>query len=205
MSDAALAALQSRVEALTAENTSLKAENKDRRIKFKKLSEEMEPLRKQVADLATERDTFKSRAEAGPRELSEKIASLEGTLRSRDHRDAFASVGEFEAPGKDGKTAKYKLADGVKPESVWQLTQYKAEGETPDAKVVSAKYAEALQSHPYLFAEATAPAPGGATRPITVPARESGPGGGRGTSLTTTTAAAQIDASYGDRPTGRIA
>jgi hypothetical protein len=181
--------MQRRLADLERENATLKMENKDRRIKYKKASEELEQLKGQVGTLTTERDTYKDKAEQLPQDLTGKIADLEGQIRSRDHRDAFASVGEFEVPGEDGKARKYRLADGVKPDAVWQLSGYKAEGATPDAKAVSAKYGEVLQAHPFLFAEVS-DAPGGATRPIAVQAREGGPGAGKGTNSPTVTAAA---------------
>src|SRR4051812_46357717 len=103
--DTTSAFLQKRLTELESENASLKAENKDRRIKAKKGEGELESLRKQLGDLTTERDTFKAKAEAAPNELQAKVDQLEGTLRSRDHRDAFAAVKEFDGP--DGK--KYTL------------------------------------------------------------------------------------------------
>lgn len=206
MSDALIQSLQKRVEELSNENTSLKSENKDRRIKSKKFGDELEQLRNQVKTLATERDTFKSAAEAKPGEIAARNAELEAQLRTRDHRDAFAAVSTFDFAGPDGKAKKFRLADGVKPEAVWQLSQYKAEGETPDAKAVSARYTAALQAHPYLFAEATDTAAGAAPRPITVSAREGGPGAGKGTSSeTVTSASAGKTLSFGTgRPEGAI-
>lgn len=211
MSDALIQSLQSRINELQTENATIKAEAKDRRLKGRALSTEMETLRKQVTDLTAERDQVRQKAEAGPTEFTARIAELEGQLRTRDHRDAFAGVREFEVAGADGKPARYTLADGVKIDAVWQLSGYKPEGETPDGKAVSGRFAEALSAHPFLFkpatVETTTPAPGGATRPITLSGREAGPGGRTSTSNNTLppSAAAQVDASHGNRPAGRIA
>ncbi len=191
MSDVLIANLQKRLEELTTENASLKAENKDRRVKTRKATEELDQLKKDLGTLTTERDTLKTSAEAKPGELQAKIGELEGQIRTRDHRDAFASVGEFAVVGTDGKSRNMKLADGVKIDAVWQLTQYKAEGETPDAKAISERLGQAVTAHPFLFSEVAAPGPGGPTRPITLNARESGPGGGKGTESPTVTAASR--------------
>lgn len=211
MSDVLITSLQQRINELQTENATIKAEAKDRRLKAKGLTGELETLRKQVTDLTAERDQVRQKAEAGPTEFTARIAELEGQLRTRDHRDAFSGVKDFETVGPDGKPAKYRLNDGVKPEAIWQLTGYKAEGETPDAATVTTRYAEALQAHPYLFAAASpetgTTAPGGATRPITVQPRESGPGGRTSMSNNTLppSATAQVEASHGNRPAGRIA
>ncbi len=179
MSDATETLLQKRVEELTSENTSLKSENKDRRIKGRTHATELDTLRAQVVTLTTERDALRTKAEAGPTEKDATIADLTGQIRSRDHRDAFASVDSFEGAvdPKTGKAPKHKLADGVTIDALWQLTGYKAEGETPKAEAVTKKLGEAVTAHPFLFVAAD-PAADAATRPIVVPKREAGPGGG---------------------------
>jgi len=187
MSVETISFLQTRVTALESENASLKAENKDRRLKYKGASTELEDLKKQLGTLTAERDQLKARADAGPKELNDKIASLESSLRARDHRDAFASVKEFEVTGKDGKPVKYKLRDGVTADAVMKQLDHKAEGETPKAEAIKARLGEALQTHSFLFAEAAAP--DGAQRPFTLPSREAGPGGGKGPDSPTVTAA----------------
>ncbi len=179
MSDATETLLQKRVEELTSENTSLKSENKDRRIKGRSHATELDTLRAQVVTLTTERDALRTKAEAGPTEKDATIADLTGQLRSRDHRDAFAAVGAFDGPldAKTGKNTKHKLADGVTIDALWQLTSYKAEGETPSAQTIAKTLGDAVTAHPFLFA-AVDPAADAATRPIVVPKREAGPGGG---------------------------
>lgn len=198
MSETLIASLQKRIDELTGENASLKAENKDRRIKAKKGSEELDDLRKQVETLAAERDTFKTKAEASPGEHAAKIAELEGQIRQRDHRDAFSSVKEFESGGK-----KYTLHPKASIDAVWKQIGYTPEGETPDGKAVAEQFGRALEAHPYLFAEADAA--GAAQRPTTVQSREAGPGAGKGSSSATVTAAAgsQVVSTAGGIP-GRI-
>jgi hypothetical protein len=190
MSDISEAALAKRNEELSAENSSLKAENKDRRVKSRDGRAELEKLRAQLVTVTTERDTFKTKAEAGPNEQAATIADLTAKLTSRDHRDAFASVKDFDGVvGADGKTPKYRLADGVSVETIHKLTDYKAEGVTPTAQIVATKLQEAQRAFPLLFAPVDTAA-GAATRPIVVAARESGPGVGRGNDTSTVSAAA---------------
>ncbi len=190
MSDVLIANLQKRLEELTTENASLKSENKDRRVKTRKATEELDQLKKDMGTLTTERDTLKTSAEAKPGELQARIGELEGQIRTRDHRDAFGAVKEFEV-SKDGKPTKYTLRDGVNVDSLWKQLDYKAEGETPDAKAISERLGQAVMAHPFLFSEVAATAPGGATRPTLIASREAGPGGGKGTESPTVTAASR--------------
>jgi hypothetical protein len=210
MSDALIASLNDQIKTLMGENASLKAESKDRRIKGRKATEELEKLRGDMATVIAERDDLKSKIEAKPGELQATIDQLQGAIRTRDHRDAFGSVKEFVHAGQDGTTKKLKLAEGVKIDALWQLSGYKAEGDAPDAKAISEHYGKAFDAHPFLFADAApetgTTAPGGATRPFAVQGREAGPGAGKGTiHPPTLNAMTQIDASYGDRNPGRIA
>lgn len=176
MSEVLIASLQKRIEELTGELAGVKAASKERQQKGKVAAAELERLRAESAALATERDTYRARAEAGPVELNAKVAELEGMLRARDHRDAFAKVKEFTSP--DGK--KYQFREGVDVESLWQLTGYRAEGATPDAQAITAKLGEAATAHPFLFAE-VAPTP---TRPHAGPVLTAGPGVGKPGSAT---------------------
>jgi hypothetical protein len=186
MSDISEAGLAKRVEELSAENASLKAENRDRRIRNKAATTELEDLRAQVKLVETERDGFKTTATALPGEKDATIASLTGKLLARDHRDAFAAVKDFDGvvDPKTGKTPKYKLADGVTIDALWQLSQYKAEGATPDAQAVTTKLGEAAKAHPFLFATVDTAADA-AARSIAVSAREGGPGVDKGASSAT--------------------
>lgn len=168
MSEVSIENLQEQVRALSAENSSLRAENADRREKGQAVKRELADLKDEYATIAKQRDEFRARAEAGPVELEGKIAELEGTLRARDHRDAFAAVREFVGP--DGK--KYNLAPKVTTEAVWSQLGYKPEGEKPDGQAIAARYGKALESHPYLFAEVSA-------RPTPGTGQVAGPGGGK--------------------------
>lgn len=206
MSDDTIDFLQKRLTTLEADNARLQAENKDRRIKHKTAAAELDKLRADLITVTKERDDHKTLAEQQPKDLTTKIATLEGQIRHRDHRDAFGQVKEFEVSAGDGKgLKKYRLADGVTPDAIWKQTGYVPEGETPDGKAVAARYGEALQAHPFLFAEATT-GPGGSTQPFAMHARESGPGGGKG-SISPTVAAATGDryvTSGSTRPAGVI-
>lgn len=185
MSDALIASLQKRLDELTGENATLKSEAKDRRIKGRTLAQELEAIKAERDGLAAERDTYKTKAEAGPAELTSRIAELEGSIRTRDHRDAFASVKEFEVKGDDGKPLKYTLAPGASIEDVWHFTGYKPEGDRPEAASINEQLGKALATKPLLFAEvkpadAGTTAPRGATQPIALNRREGGPGAGKG-------------------------
>jgi len=211
MSDALIASLQRRVDDLTAQNATLSAEAKDRRIAGKKLKAELEALKATHGQLAKDFDELKGKATAAPSEKDAKIAELEGKLLARDHKDAFAGVAEFKVKGQDGQEADYTLRKGVSVEALWTNLQYKAEGETPDAAKISGLLAGAVATHPYLFepkpAQAAEGAPGGANGPIVTGRREAGPGAGKGVSNNSQPAsvAAQVDATYGSRREGRIA
>jgi hypothetical protein len=183
MSDISEAGLAKRIEELSAENASLKSENKDRRIRNKAAATELETLRTKLATVSADFDAVKKTATALPAEKDATIADLTGKLRSRDHRDAFAAVGTFDGPvdPKTGKAPKHKLADGVSIDAVWQLAGYKPDGETPSAQTVAARLGEAAKAHPFLFATVDTAADA-AARSITVTAREGGPGVDKGSS-----------------------
>jgi hypothetical protein len=180
MSDISEAGLAKRIEELSAENASLKSENKDRRIRNKAAATELETLRAKVVTLTTDRDGLQKTATALPAEKDATIADLTGRLRSRDHRDAFAAARPIDVPtGDKGLTTKYGLAKGVKIEDLWQLTAYKVDGETPSAETVAKVLGEAVKSHGYLFAPVDTAADA-ASRSIVVSAREGGPGADKG-------------------------
>jgi TolA-binding protein len=179
MSDALIHSLQKRIDDLTGENASLKSENISRRKALKETKSAFEKLQAEHGQATKERDDYKGKAEAGPTELTSKIADLEGKLRSRDHRDAFSAVKDFEVLGQDGNPSKFKLREGVTIEALMKLTDYKAEGETPDAKAVTTRLGDAMKANPGLFeaaGETPTHAPGGASR-YPVGPREAGPVG----------------------------
>jgi hypothetical protein len=181
MSDISEAGLAKRIEELSAENASLKSENKDRRIRNKAAATELDQLKAQLATITADRDTHKATATALPGEKDAQIADLTGKLLARDHRDAFAAVKDFDGPvdPTTGKAPKHKLADGVTIDALWQLAKYKAEGATPDAQTVAKTLGEAAKAHPFLFSTVDTAADA-AARPIVVAAREGGPGAGKG-------------------------
>lgn len=181
MSDAALSALQRRVDELVSENATLKSEAKTRRHKSNKLQDEVDRLTKELGTVTAERDGLKTKVDAKPGELQAEIDRLQGELLSRDHRDAFAGVREFTVKDKDGKDAKYTLNDGVAVEDLWTTLKYKAEGDKPDAAKITGLLQQAAASKPYLFkpaGEAPKSDPGGSQQPSTTARREPGPGSG---------------------------
>ena len=207
MSEALISSLQAEINRLNAKNAELASEAKDRRIKSKSLQTELDATKSQLAAISTEHETLKSKASAAPAEKDATIAELQGKLLARDHRDAFAGTKEFELAGADGKATKYKLADGVTVDAVWQLSGYKAEGATPDAKVISEHLGRAQAAHPFLFSEVADPAAAAATQPSALPRRDGGVGArtSNPVNAVTPSVAAQVDAAYGSRPLGRIA
>jgi hypothetical protein len=207
MSDISEAAQARRIEELVSENTALKTENKGRRIKTRDGDAALVALRAEFVALTTAHEALKTSSTALPAEKDAKIAELTGRLTSRDHRDAFAEVASFDGPADDkGVVPKYRLGDGVKLDTIFELVKYKAEGETPTAQAIATKLGEAQRAHPYLFATVD-PAADAATQPGTVARREAGPGARTTTTASTVTpsVAAQVDAAYGNRPFGRIA
>jgi FtsZ-binding cell division protein ZapB len=185
MSDTALAALQTRIDQLTTDNTNLKAEAKDRRHKGAELKKQNEKLTKDLETITVERDDLKVSATKGPKELNDKIADLEGKLRSRDHRDAFAKVKEFkvkgEGEGDDAKEVVYTLNEGVDIPAVWKHLEYKAEGDAPDEAKITGLLAGAIKTSSFLFkpkGDAPESEAGASKNPITTQRREPGPGSG---------------------------
>ncbi len=195
MSDVSEAALSKRNEELSAENASLKAENKDRRVRNQKATAELEALRSEIKTIAAERDKYQQVATAAPGEKDAQIADLAAKLTARDHRDAFAAVREWDGPldPATGKAPKHRLAEGVTTDTLWRLTDYKAEGAMPDAKAITTILEKAVQAFPFMLATAETPADAG-TRPVTVSARENGPGPGRGSTSQTVTASSTASA-----------
>jgi hypothetical protein len=207
MSDLSEAALSRRIEELVTENTRWKTENKTRRVKSAADEAEFVALRAELATLKTAHDALKASSSALPVEKDAAIAELTAKLTSRDHRDAFAAVATFDGPADDkGVVPKYKLGEGVKLDTVFDLIRYKAEGATPSAEIVARQLGEAQRAHPYLFAKID-PAADAAPLTSSVAKREPGPGARTTQTASTVTqsVAARVDAAYGDRPLGRIA
>jgi hypothetical protein len=130
--------LQRQVRDLTAET--IERKNKGRAVREEKdrLAKELEEAKaayeKQLADLATERDTLKR----APDEKDQLIAELQGKIRTRAHKDAFTDA---------AKQAGVR-ADAI--EAAWTLSGYKAESDTPDPQQITGAIAEAIKTHPFL-------------------------------------------------------
>lgn len=216
MSDVAINALQQRIEALTAQVTTLNAEAKDRRIANRKLKTELDGLKTQHQAVTAERDALKTKSEAAPGELQTRIAELEGQIATRDHTDAFTkALSGFKAKPGDGPESEYGLNAGATLADVWQALQYAPKGDTPDGTRAAELLGQALKAKPYLFApktvETTTAAPGGAQTAIRTPATPPGPGASRSTETATAppaSARSQVDqqfAATGKSNPGRIA
>lgn len=141
------------IKSLNSELSRLKAEAKERRIKGKRSAEELEQLRKQVAELTAERDGLRTRLEASPGEQAAKIADLEKQIKVRDVRDRFGPVAS-------------QLADKVTLEHLFKLNDF-----DPAAVDLAALDVDGLvkgwrDAFPSVFkaAETATPAAGAATR-----------------------------------------
>ena len=166
MSDELIRSLNARITELTNDNASLRAEAKDRRIKAKTVTAERDELKAQLGTLTTDRDTWKGKAEAAPGDKDRRIAELEGTIRTRDHKDAFNRL------AKDA---------GVRTDAVddlWNLSGYKADTDQVDEARINQLIGEARTGRAYLFStagETPAAGSGEPKKPLSPP-----PGSGRG-------------------------
>lgn len=157
--------LQDRIDELEEQVTKLKAEAKDRRLRGTKLQEQLDAAAEERDAAVKERDALKTKADAGPKQYTDRIAELEAKLASHDHRDAFRGVADFtvKSKDKDGKDVetKYSLNDGVAIEDVWSKAEYKPAGDVPDEAKVRGVLEGAFAKAKYLFK--TTPADKGET------------------------------------------
>jgi FtsZ-binding cell division protein ZapB len=147
MSDVLIASLQKRVDELTTETATLRAEAKSRRVKGKALAEENDNLKAQVATLTSDRDGLKAQVDAKPGELQGEVDKLRGEIRDRDHKDAFRRL------------AKTAGVNEAALDDAWQLSGYKPEGDQLDEAKITAAITSTLSGRDWLKA---APAPDGA-------------------------------------------
>ncbi len=139
MSDVSEAALQRRNEELTAELATTRGEAKKYRNQRSALSKQVEALTGERDTLLKDRDAWKTKAEAGPSELKAKVAELEGTIRTTNHKAEFAKLAK---------------AEGVRDEAVddlWTASGYKAEADQFDDKAVKALITTALETRGYML------------------------------------------------------
>ena len=121
------------------------------RRKYRDVKAENEGLKTRVADLEIERDDALNKLKSAPDEAAAKIAELEGRIRTRDHRDAFARI----ASGK------------IKPaalEDAYNLSGWQADADEVDEAKLTEVIDTLLASREYLRAEqAQSPAEESAT------------------------------------------
>jgi chromosome segregation ATPase len=185
MSDVLIASLQKRVDDLTGELATIRAEAKSRRIKGKALGEENDTLKTQLATLTTERDTLAAAAKAQPHELQVQLDEYKGKLRDRDHRDKFTTLAKAAGVTQD------KALDDL-----WQLSGYKAEADEIDDTKITAAITSTLKDRDWLKAapasgDATTPPPSGANATL-----QSGPGAHRGGAAGSTDLDKALEARY---------
>lgn len=174
MSDQLIAALQAQLTTAQAEIGTLRKEAATRRKRGKAAEAQVAELQDALLALGQDRDTWQAQAQAEPDQeratLRAQVEELQGTIRTRDHRDAWAK-------------AVTDLHDKATVEDLWQKVGYAPEGETADPAKITELVGRAREAVPYLFkppAEAGKAAPGGAPAPA--PARPAGPGVARGAS-----------------------
>lgn len=155
MSEETIKLLNRRIEEQAAQIATLGAEAKDRRIKGKRLTDELEKLKAEHILTAKERDDFRAKAEASPGEHAATIKDLQSKLRARGVADKFADHAK-------------ELADGVTLDKLFKAAGFDPTSEEAE-KADPAELVKGLKtSDPYLFKPAgstPAAAPGGAQRP----------------------------------------
>jgi len=195
LSDVLIASLQKRIDELTGENATIRAEAKNRRLKGKTLQEEVDGLKAQVTTLTTERDNLKTVATAQPSELQAEVDSLRAKLRDRDHRDKFKELAKAQG-----------VTDPKAQDDLWSLSGYKAETDQIDETKITAAITSSLAGRDWLKA---APAPdgangsaaGAATQTAQAAAqatRPAGPGVTRGAGSSTTDLDKSLEAALPD-------
>ena len=158
---------------------------------------ENKALAAQVADLTTQRDSFRAAAEADPEDLRRTISELSGKIRETTHRAAFEQAARS-----------LKVSDPARVADLWALAGYKPESDEADPKRLAATIGAALKGRPWLVdaeptptpaASAATPAPGGAGATTPTTPAVPGPGSDRGQSVPATPAQAP-----GGKPPGAL-
>jgi hypothetical protein len=154
--DTLISSLNRRNDELTAEKARMHLENTKWRTQLREVQKERDELKAALGPLTAERDTWKQKAEATPKELQARVDELSGELKSRDHRDAFLDVLHDE------------LNEGVTVSDVWAKLGYKPGDGTPTPEQIKEQVAPLRESARFLFRPAPAgsgmPGPGGATQ-----------------------------------------
>jgi len=168
--------LQDKLKAAQDESSALKAERDDLSGKLATLQEEHEQLATEadaaLTELETERDGWKTKYEAAPSEHLAELNRLKDDVRVGKHRSKLESIAK----------------DIINPDAlkdIWELSQYRAEGDEPDEAAITQLLTGLVESRRYLAkpaaieADASQPAPGGAPKQAAVAPRR-GPGLERG-------------------------
>jgi hypothetical protein len=177
---ALLQSTTTQLQTTTQESMKRRERIKAMKAEAEKSAAEKAELAKAVSDAAAERDAVvkerdevKGRAAAAPDEKDAKIKELEGKVRERTHRDAFAKA------AKELKLREDSVDDAL------AVLKYTPEGDEPDGERIKALIGEVLQTRPHWAepaadAASTAPADAGKGAPLTLPAKGPGPGAERG-------------------------
>jgi|SRR5580658_3848341 hypothetical protein len=138
-SDTLIASLNARINELTVKMVTLTRENRDTRLKLREEEKQHGELKTAHTALTTDRDTWKTKAEADPPALQLKLDEAQAQLRSRDHKDAWkAALGD-------------QLGDKVTVEDVWAKLDYKPKEKIPTAAEITEQVKPAQGAAPYLF------------------------------------------------------
>jgi hypothetical protein len=192
-SDTLISSLQKRIDDLTTDNATIRAEAKNRRLKGKTLSEELDAARAQIVTLTSERDGLMTAAKAQPHELQAQVDEYRAKLRDRDHRDKFKQLATAAGVTQD------KALDDL-----WSLSGYRPEQDAIDETKITAAITSTLSGRDWLKAapalvdangqpteagKAAAEAAANATR-------SPGPGANRGTEAGNNDREAALEAKY---------
>lgn len=150
--DAELSRLHREIAELRAEAKRYRTGKREAIEQLSAVTKERDDALGQVKALTTDRDTWKTKAEASPGEASQEVQRLQAELHTRDHRDAWASVRD-------------ELADKVTVEKVWAEIGYTPGDKIPTAEQIKERVDKARETVPYLFKvpDGTTTPPGGAS------------------------------------------
>jgi uncharacterized small protein (DUF1192 family) len=160
MSDEATGVLSRQIEKLQAENARRRASNKALKDDVDRLTRERDEARNQLGTVTGERDQLRTATTQAPAEKDERIAELEGQIRTTAHRAVF------------DKVARARGAKDDSLEALWGLSQHKADGD-PDEGVITELVGRLATSYAPAFTTPT-------DAPPVKPSLPPGPGASRG-------------------------
>jgi hypothetical protein len=135
--------LNAQLTKANGEAATRRAQNKELRTKIAAAEASIAGHDRALGTITTERDSWKMKAEAAPTEKDARIAEMEASLRGIVHRAAF----DKEATAKGAKAAAL--------DALWAVSQYKAEGDTPDPARITEVVGQLATSQAYAFTPAT--------------------------------------------------